>query len=200
MASKTDIVNIALGRLGAKRIMDVSDDTNKTARLANTFWDHTVREVLRSHPWNCAKTRVELGQLSTAPAFEWDYQYQLPSDFLRMVRLNGLLAWEPEDFYEIEGNVLLTDQDAAKVQYIKHEEDTTKYDSLLVKAIACKLAAEMCVSLSEHEGLSASLMQEFETVIMPRARRVDGNEKGHRQYDYSNSSLWVQSRRQSTNG
>ncbi len=191
---------MALGRVGSKRIMDADDTTNKTARVATTYWTNSVKELLRSHPWNFAKTRVELGQLTATPDFEWDYQYQLPSDFVRMIKLNGLLAWEPQDFYEIEGQVLLTDQDAAKIQYIKEETDTTKFDALFVESLSVLLASKMAVVLAEHESLAAQLRQEYERVSLPRARRVDGNERGHRQTDISNSSLWVQSRRQSTNG
>lgn len=102
-STSTDIANQALRRIGAATISDITSTTEKGALVANEFYADTVKEVSRAHPWNCLKRRATLKAFGKEPAFEWGYRYALPSDFLRMEKLNGVNAWEPQDFFEIEG-------------------------------------------------------------------------------------------------
>lgn len=60
----TDIANLALLKIGSQPIDDI-DNLNGEAPAAcrAAFWQ-TVREVGRSHPWNCLKLRANLTQLT----------------------------------------------------------------------------------------------------------------------------------------
>jgi len=107
MATKTDISNLALGRVGAQRIMDINDAENKSARLCKLFFDDTVREVGRSGEWNCLKSRDTFGRLVTDPSFGWAYQYQLPVDCLRVIKVNGTTMTVTTD-YTISATGLVT--------------------------------------------------------------------------------------------
>jgi hypothetical protein len=140
MPTKTDIANMALHRIGAQRIMDLDDEDSKSARVLRDLYDGVLREVSRLAEWQCLKARTELGQLTATPAFGWSYAYQLPSDFIRLVKLNGTeYEGQPQDDHEIEGRTLLTDAETAKIEYIKHDDNPDNYDPLLVKALVSKL-------------------------------------------------------------
>src|SRR5690606_7797987 len=103
------ICNMALGELGINAITSL-DQATADARLCNRFYEQTRDEVLRAHPWNFAIKRVNLSAISTAPVFGWLYQYQLPSDYLRLIQLNGWEEDEQADRWEIEADKLLTDE------------------------------------------------------------------------------------------
>lgn len=198
--SKTDIANQALGRVGQKAIMDLNDTTSPPARVCNNVFEQSVRELGRLAEWQCLTKRVELGQLSSDPDFGWDHQYQLPADYLRMIKLNGLNAWEAQDFYVIEGKRILCDEDEAKIVYVAYVEDSTQYDALFTSALAVLIASKIAVPLRQDEALADRLLSEFETKTLPSARRIDGNEAKKRQYNYFRESKWLKSRISSTNG
>ena len=83
--SPTSICNQSLGKLGAKRINDLSDttDTKPEAIQCRLHYEPTRDALLRSHWWRFARDRAVLSQDTNDPAFEWDNQFILPNDFLR---------------------------------------------------------------------------------------------------------------------
>ena len=192
---KTQIANLALNYIGEPPIMDLGDKDNMTARVINLLYKPTFRQVARDHEWNCLKRRVEAAKLAVNPVFGYEFQYQLPSDFIRMLRLNGRDIKDVTDAFEIEGLRLLTDADKAKIQYIADIDDTTQYDDLLIDAFAVLLAAKAATQIRQDEAKGDSLMQTYLKVALPRARKVDGNERNRSPYDAREQSRSIQSRR-----
>ena len=164
MPSETDICNRALSRVGEARITSLTDDT-KQARACNSAYAHVRDEVLRSHPWYSAITRTTLAKLSSSPAYGYDDQYQLPSDCLRVVELyDTRLPWV------VEGRKLLSDEGSPlSVRYVRREEDPNQYDSMLVSAIAARLAIELCEELSPLSTSAVRVVAE-DVQLLARAR------------------------------
>lgn len=175
MSTSVDIANFALGRLGAERILSLTQDT-ENAILANLHYEQTVRQVLRSHPWNCCKTRDTLTRLSDAPAFGYKYAYQLPIGFLRALTVNNANSEADHDKWKVEGETLLTDETSVQLVYVYYEEDATKYDALLVDALAVKLASKMAGPITGNPRVAQSLEEEYETITRRIAQRVDSSE------------------------
>lgn len=197
--SQTDICNQALVRIGAKRISNIGDD-DKGARICSEVYDSTVREVSRCGQWNCLIKRVELAQLTEAPAFEWDYQYQLPADFISMVQLNGIVYHgQPQDDWEIEGKRLLTDATTAQVRYVAIVDDVSQWDPLFCDAVVVLLASKIAVPMRQDESMAVSLRNEYERITLSRARQRDGNEKKRRRYRPMDESTFIAARSHSTN-
>ena len=164
MANSVQIVNFALARLGADRILSLDDTDSENARLANIHYTQTVREVLRAHPWNCCKTRATLAQLAEAPSFEFDYYYQLPSAFLRALYVNDVNAEDNRDKWKIERDRLLSDDDSSQLVYIYHEEDAEQYDDLLVEALSVKLASKLAAPITGDPRSGTSFLEELYTL------------------------------------
>jgi hypothetical protein len=200
MASKTDIANQALSRIGAKTIMDLDDTTSTSARVVKNVFEQSVREVGRFHDWNCLMERSNLAQLSTPPAFGWEYQYQLPTNCLKLCTVNGYEIGDNEDAYDVEGRKILTDSDECKITYVAYKEDTGEYDPLFVEALVVYIAAKIATSIRQDENLASQLKQEFYQYALPKARKKDGNEKRQRRIDIANDSDWIRSRVTSTTG
>lgn len=200
--SKTDICNLALARVGALSIMDIDDADSKGARACKNAFEATVREVSRAHIWNCVSDRATLAALTEAPAFGFAKQYQLPTNFIRLAKLNGVDCNddEPGDYYKIEGKRLLTDEDTAKIQYVAYVADPNQYDPLMVDCVVVLLASKIAVPMRQDEAMASNLRTEYERVTLPRARKTDGNEKKSRRYDPRSESRFIAARRRSTNG
>lgn len=185
MASQTEICNRALTKLGAQRILTITDNV-KAARELNSMWD-TVRDAeLRRNVWNFAVTRTTLAALADAPPFGFEFQYQLPADFIRLIQVGethyvpNLVDYRtlPDAPYQVENSddgarVLLTDYDAPlKIRYVKRVEDTQQWDALFVEAFACRLAFECCEAITQSTSKKESAWQEYRQA-MRDARLVD---------------------------
>jgi hypothetical protein len=169
--SVVQIVNNALVKIGANAILTLTEDT-EAARAANLIYEQIRDACIRDHVWNFAVNRVELGQISTAPAFEFSYQYNLPSDCLRVLRMEDISM-----FYKIEGGKLLTDEGTAKILYLARVEDVNLFDAMFVEAFSARLAAELSITLSESNTLYSNMMEMYKRKISD-ARSMDAQESG----------------------
>lgn len=189
----TTICNYALARLGQSQIMSM-EDASKPARFCKRMYPQTRDEVLRSHPWNFAGKRATLAMLLDKPEFEWLYQYQLPTDFLRMLELNSYRTGESLKLFEIEGDRLLTNESQAQVKYVWRLVDANKFDPLFVEALSVKLASKLAKPLTGSASMATDLLTEYERITAPLARIVDAKEKRRRYRLPQLDSLLIRSR------
>ena len=64
--SQTNIANLALAKMGGQPIANIADTNSANAIACNNAWEQAVREVGRSHDWNCIKARDSLDQVAIA--------------------------------------------------------------------------------------------------------------------------------------
>lgn len=167
-SSWIEVVNGALVRVGAGTIISLDDDA-KAAQVAKVRLNPCRDAVLRLHPWNCAQKRVTLAALTEAPAFGWDAAFPLPSDCLRVLRLDG------NQPYEIEGRKILANTDAIGLIYIAALDDVTQLDTLCADCISAYLAVDMSITLLQNPELQARLRAAFEDQFR-FAKTVDAQE------------------------
>lgn len=172
----TTICNLALNKLGASGIMSL-DDASASAGTCKLFYEPTRDEVLRSHRWNFAIKRTELSQLSDAPLFGWAFQYELPTDCLRVLQLNGYEQWERPDMWETEGGMLLTDEDTTHLKYIARVTDTNLFDPLFVDALSSRLAAKIAVKITGSDSKAEALTRDYEVLTGTKAVRANAVER-----------------------
>lgn len=184
MPSVVDICNRALILIGADTIMSLTEDT-EVARYCNAVYEQIRDEVLRAHVWNCCLARASLPRLSESPAWGYSYQYQLPSDCLRVVRFEDL-----DTDYKIEGRKLLTNASSAKILYIKRETDPNQYDPLLIGCIAARLAAELAYPIANSADLAKQMWALYERKLA-EAKAVDGGEGKPEEFEVDE---WLESR------
>jgi len=175
--SETQICNMALARVGSKRINDIDEDS-VPAIHCRTHYEPTRDALLRSHWWGFASARAVLAQDASDPDFEWDNQFILPADCLRVKDVyedNNTPLHTTTATYAIEGERLLTNESAISIRYIKRVEDPTKFDALFVEVLVLQLAIRFAMSLAEDKVLKRDLLDEL-SVLMARARTVDRSE------------------------
>lgn len=169
MASEVDICNMGLSRIGEDPIISLTEDS-KAARNCNLIYSDVRDSVLREHPWNFAVKRVELALLLTTPEFEFDFEHQLPSDCIRVMKTDDDLT--P---FRIEGSKLLSNNSSVKIEYIARISDTTQFDTLFTDAFADRLGADLAFNLSDNNALSQFMFQRAKDKIK-QARSMDGQE------------------------
>lgn len=187
--TKTQIVNRALGFLGAEFITNLTEDT-KSARFANELYNDTRDACFRLHPWNCCIKRAALPLLSSTPAYYFSYEFQLPGDWIRIIR-----AENDDVEYKIEGRKLLTEVDTFNCRYLFRNETVQEYDSLLVDVIASKLAVNLAMPLIQDLSVLDAMLKLYEDKLRI-ARSVDGQEGTPEGLD---ADFWLESRQSGTN-
>ena len=176
MASVVNMCNSALNLLGASTISALTDDT-KNARLCNQRYEPVRNRVFRSHAWNCLHKRVQLAQNSTAPVVEYDHAYALPSDCLRVLKINNgstdsiLTNLD----YKLEGRNIVTDIDTVFLIYISLDTDPNNYDTYLREAISHQLAADLCYAITNNAALANNYMTRADERLR-EARFIDATE------------------------
>lgn len=184
MASPTELCNMSLGRLGAKRINDIGNasDSKEEAIQCRLHYEQTRDALLRSHWWRFASARATLSADTETPDFEWTYQYPLPTDFLRMKKpYEGFLnPQRPLQYtYELEGTMLLTDETTVEIKYIRKVTDVTKFDPLFIEVLVLTLALKMLPALAGVGGAAMNLRTDIRDELkglMSRVRVLDKQE------------------------
>jgi len=172
MASKVEIANRALTKLGAERILLLSDPS-KEARTLNSMFDTVFDAELRRYRWKFALKRDSLPALVAEPAWGYLYAYQLPADFLALVQVNdiyvrGLKQKAP---WSVESGTILTDYEAPlKIRYIRRISDITLADPLFVEVLACKLAMEACETLTQSTQKRQLAGEEYRFAVSEAVR------------------------------
>lgn len=215
--TETAICNMALGRIGAKRLAALDTDDSPEAILCRLHYSQTRDALFRFFTWTFASTRLSLVDAwatatayttdqyvwqssvlykcaiahtsgtfatdlaaakwtvySTRPSFEWDYQYVLPSDYLRMIyNYSENESDLPNERFTIESKKLLTNDDEALIVYIRQVTDPAEFDPLFVEILVLQLALKLINPIAGTGTIS--LKEEIKNdlkVLIPQAKAI----------------------------
>jgi hypothetical protein len=169
MASIVGICNGALNQLGATTILSLNEDS-KNARLCNTRFPEVRDAVFRSHPWNCLQKRIEISSSTTVPAWGFSYQYDLPGDCLRLLRI-----LEYDSDHKVEGRSILSNSETMKILYISRVTDPNQYDELLRETLSSALGADIAYAITSNNTTSQNMITSYQEKLRD-ARFVDSTE------------------------
>lgn len=169
-ASDVSICNLALQKLGAKRITSLTEDS-PNARTMNACYEAIRDAELRKHRWNFAIRRESLAEDSSAPTHgQFANQFTLPSDFLRLLEPDPEENLNTHD-WTIEGKKILTNYDAPlEVRFIYRVEDPNEYDSLFVMVLACALAMHTCEDVTQSTAKFEKVSNEYAATLRDAKR------------------------------
>lgn len=174
-ASEVSICNLALQKLGAKRITALTEDSNN-ARQVNACYESLRDRELRLHPWKFAITRATLTPSATAPAFDYAYAFPLPADCLRLLLPadRPLLDWKRET--QGGQQVILTNEgDSLEIRYIARVTDPNQFDPAFVEMLACKIAWNCCEQITNSNEKKHDALDDYK-LARADAKKVDAFE------------------------
>lgn len=173
--SKTKIFNKALILMGASPV-SADTDNLKSANTLREIWDLTLLSTFQDHPWRFAKGREVLSPTNTTPVWEWDYQFELPADFVRLLKVKDK---EP---CVREGNYLLANTDTLYIQYTRLVTDISTYPGLFMEALAARLAADSCERIVNSTAKVQEIMA-FYDHKKRMAQSIDSQEGDNEELD-----------------
>ena len=186
--SETNLVNMAFAKIGAKRINDITADTSVEAIHARIQYEQTRDALLRSFTWPFATKRVALSLDTETPAFDYDYQFILPSDYLRLVSTD--IDTTETDYLKIEGKRILVNESTLSIRYVRRVTDPTEFDPLFIEILVLHLALKFINPLAGTNMVNViiSIQQEL-NLLTARARAISKQEQST-----SGSSEWNNAR------
>jgi hypothetical protein len=170
---------MALAKLGeVQQLLALTDNTNQ-GRVMNRIYAQVRDAEVRRYNWKFAIKRVQLMALVSGPDWGFQYQYPLPSDFLKLIQVNDYYIQpysKQKALWSIEGGNVLTDLQAPlKVRYVQRVTNAGLFDPLFAEAFACKLAFEACIPLTQSATRKQELADQYKFAIN-EAMRVDAIE------------------------
>lgn len=172
MATATSICSNAVQMLGTKSINDLYTDPTDRASLAANLYESVRDALLRSHPWNCAIKRVSLAPDVATPAFDWNFQFPLPGDWVRQLSVGE--QGHPVD-YAIEGRMLLSDENPCLSRYIFKNTVESTWDTMLIEAMILAVMTACAYPITLSQAVADSAQTNLSN-FLKRARSVDGQD------------------------
>lgn len=155
MSIRIDVCNFALTVLGESPIVSIEDNSDR-ARTLEALYYIARDAVLEEAEWTFATRRFQPAVSSTEPEWGWLYAFPIPSDILRVTRVDrnwtggvgfnygGEQQDNPVD-HEVEyvngvGRAILCNEDEIFCKGVRKIEDEGIFSPLFVEAFGCKLA------------------------------------------------------------
>lgn len=165
MASQVQICNLALSRVGAQRIMSLTDNTVES-KLCNVIYNDIAEEVMSEGPWTSAIARAALNLTTNIPLYGFTNEFELPTvpRVLRILSVDAdqvYLGSTWADGFRVEGDKLLANTATINVKYIGFIEDTASYDVNLKRCIVSRLAAEIAFPITGSAQLAERLYARY---------------------------------------
>lgn len=177
ITSRTEIANLALAYLGARRINSYASDETTEAKAVRLQFDLAVDTLLRRHQWNFATARKTLSRLTEDPPIEWDSAWQLPADFIRLIRIPSPDRDRPHNRFAIEGKTILVSAlEVVQIVYVSNAVPIPEWDDLFVDALKLKLAASIAGDVTQNPDFAARATQELESLALPTAQTANARE------------------------
>ncbi len=189
-ATNISICNGALMNIGAERIMSLTESSEEAA-VCNERFAHVRDAVLQMFPWNCCTYRKTLTQDATAPIYDYQYRYLLPTSPLCY---SVLEVYETDD-WRIEEDFLVTDSSIVNILYIGRNTDPAKYPPYLAELISARLAVDIAYKLTGSADVTSNAAKLY-SYKMQEALELEGRQGNMpRTIDDVYSDPWFAKRR-----
>jgi hypothetical protein len=166
MTTDISICNAALLMANASEINSF-DDSTREARMCKALYETTKNFVMQKHPWSFTLFQEELAQTINTPLFDYRYEYQLPTDYLRILKIDT----PPGNEYRILKDKLLTDQTAVEVLYQKDPGEAF-YPAYFTRTVEFRMAELLSKALVQDENM-AQIYQADYLLAIREARGID---------------------------
>lgn len=114
------------------------------------------------------------GEWILAPLHGWDYRHTLPTDCLRVVRVNGYEGNEEDsEPYAVELGYLMSDDDVVEMSYVYQHTTVASWTQDFINAYAYLLASYVAAEITESTGRAETMRKQFEAIVAPQKRRND---------------------------
>ncbi len=171
--TQISICNSALAKVGQAPISSITQET-RAAQIINSIFSLIQDELLACHPWNFALKRATLSPTSTTPDFEFTYEFDIPSDCLRVLETETDTTMIG-DSWVVEDGKILSNDDEVSIRYIYRHENYNAWAPMFAEVMAWRLAQEIAYALTQSTEREKTCEASFAKALS-QARSMDGAE------------------------
>lgn len=189
MASRVDVANRALNRIGQGEISNLETDGSIEAQTCRLHFDAATRYVLVRHEWFSALKLLSLAEVSEDNPTSFQYVYAKPNDLVRPLSLYDVTS----DYeYRMIGSRIYTNESPTKLLYVHVPSDFGQLSEHVSHLIVLRLAQLITPKLAQSVALEQTLMQEY-LMVESAAKDLDGAiaRNDDPRSDLISSPLWV---------
>lgn len=173
----TGIVNLSLDVIKTENINNVEIPAgDKSAIIAQRWYDDVRRKALEGFPWNFASTRDAIPLSATGPPFGFDDAYTLPTNY---ISLNFIKYWDyplSQFNYMVEDGKIYMDNDGAtslNIGYVYNLIEVVKFSPAFKIYLAYCLAEKIVFKLTGNVNLQNRIINGKKSEEI-NARAVNG--------------------------
>lgn len=149
MPTDVEICASALLLVGADEINSFEDETRE-ARICDNLYDTTRQKLLQSHNWSFSLAMTELSRTTLATTsseyeFGYLYEYSLPTDYLRLIKKDGVA-----NDYRIAGDKLYSNDSEVHILY-QYDVSETEFPAYFTRALEFEMAKILAAALMQDE-------------------------------------------------
>lgn len=177
LSSKTELCNLALAELGARRINSYESDSSVEATACRLHLERILSGLLRRHQWSFAIARAALSAGAGDAPTGWSKAWALPADLVRLIDLPTEDPRNPWREYAIEGRTLLTSGlEEVEIRYVSNAVPPAEWDDLFIDAAALLLASRIANTVTQNPALADAALAKFSQLALPAAQTADAAE------------------------
>jgi len=163
-SSNTEIANLAIAHLGnGKEIANLETENSAEARAVRRFYNTARQATLHDFAWPFATQYANLALVSSVgdsghPTDQYTYSYRYPSGCLMLRRIisttrndNRQTRIEYKIAQDSSGQLILTDECDAKVEFTTLIEDESRYSADFVLALSLRIASYVAPQLTKGD-------------------------------------------------
>lgn len=178
---QTQICNMALSQLGVDKQI-IWGDGSKEAKICQLWYDVVRQEMLTEYPWDFAKVTVALSQTANTPPMNWIYQFAIPSDCLRMLRIlvphtdhprsHERIPYESAAAANPDGSfskVLNCNFPSPLLEYVQDVQDLSRWWPNALTAFSLSLGAKIGMSLTVLPELVKAIADAAKQAVLEAA-------------------------------
>ena len=184
MASKMDIINLALANLSREPIQSLSEPNPEALQL-KVHWETALASILRDHPWGFAMRRKPLAFLADTP-IGFAYAYAYPEDCIqarRVLPIGVAGIWRNHAAHPFEigrsldgrHKAILANLPGAALEYTTRQVPCEEFDPQFANALAWRLAAEICLAIHADPQAHQAAVQTYDAQLQ-QAKAMDMRE------------------------
>jgi len=177
MLTKTDVANLALGKLGHSHVVPNLDTDNTTiGKILRRQLPTALSSVVELHPWGFLTSFDALTKVEDNPQPNWRYSYSTPADceVIRRISPKSVFFHEQEydfqkeQFIEVHSDVgilIYANIDEAWAEFTRKHDADSDYPTYFARAVACQLAMDAAPSIitNNYAKMKDTLLRESKT-------------------------------------